>query len=69
MEVRVPFLDKEFIDVAMSMDPEWKLVNLSSAVNEKGFTDYVFCCSEFSDVSFVLLPCRTTLNWVASKSG
>lgn len=26
LEVRVPFLDKEFIDVAMSMDPEWKLV-------------------------------------------
>ncbi|GJN31150.1 hypothetical protein PR202_gb19512 [Eleusine coracana subsp. coracana] len=25
LEVRVPFLDKEFINVAMSMDPEWKL--------------------------------------------
>lgn len=26
LEVRVPFLDKEFINVAMSMDPEWKMV-------------------------------------------
>jgi asparagine synthetase B (glutamine-hydrolysing) len=26
LEVRVPFLDKEFIDVAMGMDPEWKMV-------------------------------------------
>jgi asparagine synthase (glutamine-hydrolysing) len=26
LEVRVPFLDKDFIDVAMSMDPEWKMV-------------------------------------------
>ncbi|CAN6301256.1 unnamed protein product [Urochloa humidicola] len=25
LEVRVPFLDKEFIDVAMGMDPEWKM--------------------------------------------
>jgi asparagine synthase (glutamine-hydrolysing) len=26
LEIRVPFLDKEFIDVAMAMDPEWKMV-------------------------------------------
>ena len=35
LEVRVPFLDKEFIDVAMSMDPEWKLVNTISIVKNK----------------------------------
>ena len=27
IEARVPFLDKEFINIAMSIDPEWKLVN------------------------------------------
>lgn len=27
LEARVPFLDKEFIDVAMSIDPKWKMVN------------------------------------------
>lgn len=26
MEARVPFLDKGFIDVAMGIDPEWKMV-------------------------------------------
>ena len=26
LEVRVPFLDKEFINVAMAIDPEWKMV-------------------------------------------
>ncbi|KAB1210253.1 Asparagine synthetase [glutamine-hydrolyzing] 3 [Morella rubra] len=26
LEARVPFLDKEFINVAMSIDPEWKMV-------------------------------------------
>ncbi|GMY11355.1 asparagine synthetase [glutamine-hydrolyzing] 3 [Fagus crenata] len=26
VEARVPFLDKEFINVAMSIDPEWKMV-------------------------------------------
>ncbi|KAK7853767.1 asparagine synthetase [glutamine-hydrolyzing] 3 [Quercus suber] len=26
LEARVPFLDKEFINVAMSIDPEWKLI-------------------------------------------
>lgn len=29
LEVRVPFLDKEFINVAMGMDPEWKMVLLN----------------------------------------
>lgn len=28
LEVRVPFLDKEFINVAMGMDPEWKMVQI-----------------------------------------
>ncbi|KAB5556505.1 hypothetical protein DKX38_007414 [Salix brachista] len=27
VEARVPFLDKEFINIAMSIDPEWKMVN------------------------------------------
>lgn len=26
VEARVPFLDKEFINVAMGIDPEWKMV-------------------------------------------
>ena len=26
LEARVPFLDKEFLDVAMSIYPEWKMV-------------------------------------------
>ncbi|KAJ9177602.1 hypothetical protein P3X46_012805 [Hevea brasiliensis] len=26
VEARVPFLDKEFINVAMSIDPEWKMI-------------------------------------------
>lgn len=26
LEARVPFLDKEFINVAMAIDPEWKMV-------------------------------------------
>ena len=26
LEARVPFLDKEFINIAMGMDPEWKMV-------------------------------------------
>ena len=26
VEARVPFLDKEFINIAMSIDPEWKMV-------------------------------------------
>ena len=26
LEARVPFLDKEFIKVAMDIDPEWKMV-------------------------------------------
>jgi len=29
VEARVPFLDKEFINVAMSIDPEWKMVTLT----------------------------------------
>lgn len=26
VEARVPFLDKEFINIAMAIDPEWKMV-------------------------------------------
>lgn len=26
LEARIPFLDKEFLDVAMNIDPEWKMV-------------------------------------------
>lgn len=26
VEARVPFLDKEFLNVAMSIDPEWKMI-------------------------------------------
>jgi len=44
MEVRVPFLDKEFIEVAMSMDPEWKLYDpelgrIEKWVMRKAFDD------------------------------
>ncbi|KAG9141757.1 hypothetical protein Leryth_018137 [Lithospermum erythrorhizon] len=28
LEARVPFLDKEFINVAISIDPEWKMIKL-----------------------------------------
>lgn len=28
LEARVPFLDKEFINIAMAIDPEWKMVNI-----------------------------------------
>lgn len=28
VEARVPFLDKEFINVAMAIDPEWKMVSM-----------------------------------------
>jgi asparagine synthase (glutamine-hydrolysing) len=35
LEVRVPFLDKEFIDVAMGMDPEWKMYDKSLGRIEK----------------------------------
>jgi hypothetical protein len=42
LEVRVPFLDKEFINVAMGMDPEWKMVQI------RGLSDCayssVLCC-------------------------
>lgn len=30
LEARVPFLDKEFISVAMDIDPEWKMVHNQS---------------------------------------
>lgn len=33
LEVRVPFLDKEFIDVAMAIDPEWKMVEKQTSLN------------------------------------
>ena len=33
LEVRVPFLDKKFIDVAMAIDPEWKMVREKTTSN------------------------------------
>lgn len=42
LEVRVPFLDKEFVDVAMGMDPEWKMV-LKRAFFDPARPG-VFCC-------------------------
>ncbi|KAE9463607.1 hypothetical protein C3L33_04485, partial [Rhododendron williamsianum] len=35
LEARVPFLDKEFINVAMSIDPEWKMINREEGRIEK----------------------------------
>ncbi|KAI3891438.1 hypothetical protein MKX03_020720 [Papaver bracteatum] len=35
LEVRVPFLDKEFINVVMDIDPEWKMINQSQGRIEK----------------------------------
>ncbi|KAH9614018.1 hypothetical protein KSS87_018545 [Heliosperma pusillum] len=35
VEARVPFLDKEFINVAMSIDPEWKMINRGKGRIEK----------------------------------
>uniref|UniRef100_A0A803KSK2 Asparagine synthetase [glutamine-hydrolyzing] n=1 Tax=Chenopodium quinoa TaxID=63459 RepID=A0A803KSK2_CHEQI len=35
VEARVPFLDKEFINVAMSIDPEWKMIKRDQGRIEK----------------------------------
>ncbi|KAK3007011.1 hypothetical protein RJ639_016208 [Escallonia herrerae] len=35
LEARVPFLDKEFITVAMSIDPEWKMIKRDEGRIEK----------------------------------
>ena len=35
LEVRVPFLDKDFLDVAMSIDPKYKRPNKSEGIIEK----------------------------------
>ncbi|KAF5954309.1 hypothetical protein HYC85_007165 [Camellia sinensis] len=35
LEARVPFLDKEFINVAMSIDPEWKMIKPEEGRMEK----------------------------------
>ncbi|XP_051142985.1 asparagine synthetase [glutamine-hydrolyzing]-like [Andrographis paniculata] len=35
LEARVPFLDKEFINVAMSIDPEWKMIKPDQGRIEK----------------------------------
>ncbi|CAI0399947.1 unnamed protein product, partial [Linum tenue] len=35
LEVRVPFLDKEFIDVAMAIDPQWKMIKPEEGRIEK----------------------------------
>ncbi|KAH9661939.1 Asparagine synthetase (glutamine-hydrolyzing) 1 [Citrus sinensis] len=35
LEARVPFLDKDFINVAMAIDPEWKMINPQEGRIEK----------------------------------
>ncbi|KAF5751358.1 putative asparagine synthetase [Tripterygium wilfordii] len=35
LEARVPFLDKEFIDVSMAIDPEWKMIKPEQGRIEK----------------------------------
>ncbi|KAK4407775.1 Asparagine synthetase [glutamine-hydrolyzing] [Sesamum angolense] len=35
LEARIPFLDKEFINVAMSIDPEWKMIKPEQKSIEK----------------------------------
>ncbi|TFJ94856.1 adenine phosphoribosyltransferase [Platysternon megacephalum] len=35
LEARVPFLDKEFINVAMNIDPEWKMIKPEEGRMEK----------------------------------
>lgn len=35
VEARVPFLDKAFLDVAMGIDPEWKMVGCTSFYTSK----------------------------------
>ena len=32
LEARVPFLDKAFINAAMSIDPEWKMVRVKNMI-------------------------------------
>ena len=43
LEARVPFLDKEFVNVAMDIDPDWKMVSikLSTNSNDLGSFDEV----------------------------
>ena len=44
IEGRVPFLDKEFIDVAMSINPQDKMINgerMEKWVVRKAFEDYL----------------------------
>ena len=33
VEARVPFLDKGFINIAMSIDPEWKMVRIRGLID------------------------------------
>ena len=57
IEGRVPFLDKEFIDVAMRINPQDKMINkerMEKWVVRKAFEDYLPECSletkeQFSD--------------------
>ncbi|CAI9109436.1 OLC1v1009257C1 [Oldenlandia corymbosa var. corymbosa] len=42
LEARVPFLDKEFINVAMSIDPGWKMVRPDQGRIEKWILRYAF---------------------------
>lgn len=42
VEARVPFLDKEFIDVAMNMDPAWKMIKREEGRIEKWVLRHAF---------------------------
>ncbi|CAN6484723.1 unnamed protein product [Victoria cruziana] len=42
LEARVPFLDKEFINVAMAMDPEWKMIKPDLGRIEKWVLRHAF---------------------------
>ncbi|KAL8475096.1 hypothetical protein ACS0TY_030757 [Phlomoides rotata] len=42
VEARVPFLDKEFINVAMSIDPEWKMIRPDLGRIEKWILRHAF---------------------------
>lgn len=46
LEARVPFLDKEFINVAMAIDPEWKMVNINFSFSIRNETIIVLLIDE-----------------------
>ncbi|KAF5744493.1 asparagine synthetase [Tripterygium wilfordii] len=51
LEARAPFLDKEFIDVAMAIDPEWKMIK-----HEQGRIEKWVLRSAFDDEERPYLP-------------